>query len=149
MNILPYSEYCVDMAQRTELTNVERCNVIRRYGVSITLKFIYTERKRKRKQVLLGSSGWIVRTKLQYISWSKTSLSFYFRDNQWLDGYFVELSMFPKQKIHIISTQPIRRRSSANSFHELSLNSVSIDVIGEFWRTTKRELVRIVWIAVL
>ena len=40
---------------------------------------------------------------------------------------------FPKQKIHIISSQPIRRRSSANYFHELSMNSVSIDVIGEFW----------------
>ena len=51
-----------------------------------------------------------------------------------------------KQKIHIISFQPISRRSSANSFHELSINSVSIDVIGEFWQATKREFVGIVWI---
>ena len=48
-----------------------------------------------------------------------------------------------KQRIRIISSQPISRRSLANSFHDLSMNSVSIDVIGEFWRATKRELVRI------
>ena len=48
-----------------------------------------------------------------------------------------------KQKIHIISFQLIRRRSPANSFHDLSMNSVSMVVIGEFWRATKKELVRI------
>ena len=48
-----------------------------------------------------------------------------------------------KQTILIISSQPISRRSSANSFHELSINFLSIDVIGEFWRATKRDLVRI------
>ena len=50
------------------------------------------------------------------------------------------------QRIHIISFEPISSRSSANSFHELSMNSVSIDVIGEFWWVTKRKLVGIVWI---
>ena len=39
-------------------------------------------------------------------------------------------------------------KASANSFHELSMTSVSIDVIREFWRATKRELVYIVWIVV-
>ena len=51
-----------------------------------------------------------------------------------------------KQVIHIISFEPITSKASANSFHELSMTSVSIDVIGEFWRATKRELVDIVWI---
>ena len=37
---------------------------------------------------------------------------------------------------------PIRRRSTSNSFHELSMTSVSIGVIGELWGVTKRELVR-------
>ena len=55
----------------------------------------------------------------------------------------IEQSWQLKQKIHIISSQPIRRRSSTNSFHDLSMNSVSIDVIGEFWWAMKRELVRI------
>ena len=54
--------------------------------------------------------------------------------------------VFPKQIIHIISFEPITSKASANSFHELSMTSVSIDVIGEFWRATKRELVDIVWI---
>ena len=45
--------------------------------------------------------------------------------------------------IHMISFEPIRRRSSVNSFHELSINFVSKGVIGEFWRVTKRELARL------
>ena len=49
-----------------------------------------------------------------------------------------------KQTIHIISFEPISRRSSANYFHELSMTSVSIGTIGEFLRATKRQLVRIV-----
>ena len=52
-----------------------------------------------------------------------------------------------KQIIHIISFEPITSEASANSIHELSITSVSIDVIGEFWRATKKELVDIVWIA--
>ena len=55
----------------------------------------------------------------------------------------VEL-LFLKQTIHIISFEPITSKASANSIHELSVTSVSIDVIGEFWRATKRELVDIV-----
>ena len=51
--------------------------------------------------------------------------------------------MSTKQRIHIISFEPISRTSPANSFHELSVTSVSIDVISEFWRETKRELIRI------
>ena len=54
-----------------------------------------------------------------------------------------------KQIIHIISFEPITSKASANSFYELSMTSVSIDVIGEFWRATKRELVDIVWIVIL
>ena len=50
----------------------------------------------------------------------------------------------PKQIIHIISFEPITSKASANSFHELSMTLVSIDMIGEFWRATKRELVDIV-----
>ena len=42
-----------------------------------------------------------------------------------------------KQIIHIISFEPITSKASANSFHELSMTSVSIDVIGEFWRQRK------------
>ena len=42
-----------------------------------------------------------------------------------------------KQTIHIISFEPITSKASANSFHELSITSVSIDVIGEFWRQRK------------
>ena len=37
-----------------------------------------------------------------------------------------------KQGIHIISLEPISRRTASNSFHELSMTSVSIDVIGDF-----------------
>ena len=48
------------------------------------------------------------------------------------------------QIIHIISFEPITSKASANSFYELSMTSVSIDVIAEFWRATKRELVDIV-----
>ena len=44
----------------------------------------------------------------------------------------------------MISFEPITSKASANSFHELSMTSVSIDVIGEFWRAKKRELVHIV-----
>ena len=40
-------------------------------------------------------------------------------------------NIFPKQIIHIISFEPITSKASANSFHELSMTSVSIDVIGE------------------
>ena len=58
----------------------------------------------------------------------------------------VVFSLNTKQIIHIISFGPITSKSSANSFHELSMTSVSIDLIGEFWRATKRELVDIVWI---
>ena len=49
-----------------------------------------------------------------------------------------------KQIIHIISFEPITSKASANSFNELSMTTVSIDVIGEFWRAMKRELVDIV-----
>ena len=49
------------------------------------------------------------------------------------------IPMVSKLKIHILFSQPITRRSLANSFHKLSMNSVSIDVIGEFWREMKRE----------
>ena len=49
-----------------------------------------------------------------------------------------------KQIIHIISFEPITSKASANSFHEFSMTSVSIDVIGEFWRAMKRELIDIV-----
>ena len=54
------------------------------------------------------------------------------------------MKFLTKQIIHIISFEPITSKASANSFHELSMTSVSIDVIGEFWRATKRELVDIV-----
>ena len=63
-------------------------------------------------------------------------------------GVHLSLSCFnyilPKQSIHIISFEPISRGSLANSFHEFSMTTVSIDMIKEFWRATKRELVGIV-----
>ena len=58
------------------------------------------------------------------------------------------IAVIPKQIIHIISFEPITIKSSENSFHELSMTSVSIDVIGEFWRAKKWGLVDIVWIVV-
>ena len=53
-----------------------------------------------------------------------------------------------KQRNHIIYFEPISKRLTSNSIHELSMTSVWIDVIGAFWRATKRKLYRIVWIAV-
>ena len=62
----------------------------------------------------------------------------------WFFSIFYRITT--KQRFHIISFEPITSRSSANSFYELSMTSVSTDVIGEFWLATKRELVGIVWI---
>ena len=45
-----------------------------------------------------------------------------------------------KQGIHIISLEPISKRPASNSFHEFSMTSVSIYVIGAFWRAMKRKL---------
>ena len=54
------------------------------------------------------------------------------------------MSLITKQATHIISFGPISKRPESNSFHELSMTSVSIDVIGLFWRATKRKLYGIV-----
>ena len=37
-----------------------------------------------------------------------------------------------------------QQRPASNPFHELSMTSVSIDVIGAFWQAVKRELYGIV-----
>ena len=66
-------------------------------------------------------------------------------DLVWMQGEFSVYEQRLKQLFpRIISFEPISSTSSTNSFHELSMTSVSIDVIGEFWRATKRELVWIV-----
>ena len=51
---------------------------------------------------------------------------------------FCILMIFEK-RIHIISFEPNSKRPAKNSFHELSVTSVSVDVIGAFWQVTKRE----------
>ena len=45
---------------------------------------------------------------------------------------------FTKQTNHIIILEPINKRPALNHFHELSMTSVSIDVIGAFWGAMKR-----------
>ena len=48
------------------------------------------------------------------------------------------------QTNHIISLEPISKKPASNPFHEVSMTSVSIDVIGAFWQAVKRELYKIV-----
>ena len=48
-----------------------------------------------------------------------------------------------KQGIHIISLEPINKRPASNSFHEFSMTSLSINVIGAFWRAMKRKCTRL------
>ena len=56
------------------------------------------------------------------------------------------ISVLSKEVIHIISFEPISERATSNYFHEPSVKSVRVDVIGIFWRATTRELYRITWI---
>ena len=51
--------------------------------------------------------------------------------------------MYTKEVIYIISIEPISKSATSKSFHEPSMKSVRIDVIGTFWRATTRELYRI------
>ena len=51
-----------------------------------------------------------------------------------------------KEVIHIISFEPISERLASKSFQEPSRKSVSVDMIGTFWRATTRELYCITWI---
>ena len=51
-------------------------------------------------------------------------------------------TIISKQRIHIISFEPISRGSSANSIHEISMTSMSIDVIGQFWRGNEKRIGR-------
>ena len=40
--------------------------------------------------------------------------------------------IYMKQRIHVISFKPISKRPALNSFHELIMTLVSIDLIGAF-----------------
>ena len=48
-----------------------------------------------------------------------------------------------KGVFHINSFEPIRERPTSKLFHEPSVQSVTIDVIGTFWREKTRELYHI------
>ena len=52
-----------------------------------------------------------------------------------------------KETIHIISFEPINKRGTIKSIHELSLISLWMHVIGTFWWAKTRELYYIVWFA--
>ena len=41
---------------------------------------------------------------------------------------------------HVISLEPISKRSKSKSFHERSVPLVRIDVTGTFWQAMMREL---------
>ena len=45
-----------------------------------------------------------------------------------------------KEAFHIIYFEPISEMTIPKSFHEPSVKSVRIDVIGTFWRATTTEL---------
>ena len=45
-----------------------------------------------------------------------------------------------KKVFHIISYEPINERPTSKSFHEPSMLSVRMTVIGTYWQATTREL---------